>query len=156
MNRWLLLLSIAMLLGCRSYEKRTYDVTVQNASSEPATLWLTKDGEPFENGWMSPEDLAVESPKNKDYIVSGVVAPAGKTAFTGPREGHFEKDTTAILRVYDGQLMFSQILAVGHDSPLRIDQPLPQGASHWKITRDAKGIIDIRRTDPAETSVPAR
>ena len=146
MNRWLLMLSFIFLVGCAA-EKRSYDVTVHNASNQPVTLWLTKDGEPYENGWLSPEDLAIDSPKNQDYIISGVVVAPGNTAFTGQKEGHFDKGTTAMLRVYDGQLLFSQILAVGRDSPLRIDQPLPSGVSQWKIVRSAEGIMDLRRVD---------
>jgi hypothetical protein len=148
------LIVVALLfasLGCSSSQKRIYDVTVQNASSEPLTLWLTKDCEPYENGWLSPEDLAVSSPKNKDYIVSGVIVPAGKTASTGPRQGHFDPEGSAVLRIYDGQLMFNEILAIGRDSPLRIDLPLPDGASEWRVTRDAKGLIHVR---PAPATQP--
>ena len=132
------------MIGCQSYESRSYDITVHNASSEAVTLWLTKDSEPFENGWQSPEELAVISPKNKDFIVSGVVVQAGKTASTGERKGSFQKDSQAILRVYDGQLKFHEILAVSRDTPLRIDFPLPIGPSNWRVTRDAKGTMEIR------------
>lgn len=142
------ILSSSLLIGCSSYESRTYEVSVQNLSRKPITLWLTKDCEPFEDGWLSPEDLAMETPKNRDFVVSGVMVPPGKTADTGPRTGKFEKFGSAVLRIYDGKLKFNEILAVGRDSPLRIDLALPEGASEWTVTRDSKGLLLVELSEP--------
>src|SRR5436190_1363972 len=105
------LATLALLAGCQSYEKRTYDVSVKNAGAEPITVWLTKDGEPYEFGWLSPEDVVIQSPKEPKKEISGVVIPPGKTAETGQRLGRFNKETHAILRIYDGQLGIDKILA---------------------------------------------
>ena len=129
--------------GCHWAQTRTYDVSVYNASKVSITIWLTKDGEPYENGWLSPEDLVLESPKNKGIVLAGVVVPPGKTAYTGPKQGKFDSDTSAILRIYDGQLKLNDILAVGRDSALRIDLPLPVGTSSWNVSRDEKGLIQV-------------
>ena len=146
---WIVVASIFMI-GCHSYESRSYDVRVHNASVESVTLWLTKDGDPFENGWLSPEEMAVTSKKNKDYIVSGVIVTPKKTASTGIRTGSFDVDTQAILRIYDGALKFNEVLAVGQDSPLRIDLALPPGTSNWRVTRNSKGMIEVRPETTAE------
>src|SRR5438552_12672165 len=70
-----------LLTGCHNYESRTYDVTVHNRTAEPITIWLTKDGPPYEAGWLSPEDLAIESPRqNENREIGGVIVAAGKSA----------------------------------------------------------------------------
>lgn len=140
---------IALLLlttGCQSYQTRTYDVTVNNNSPEPVTIWLTKAGEPYEPGWLAPEDLAIESPQGRENVIGGVVLAPGKTASTGQRTGKFARDTDAILRVYEGQLQFIDILAVNRDSPLRQDVALPPGKSTVEITRKAGEVVSIRVT----------
>lgn len=147
--RLLGLMTVLLLAtGCRMAKTRTYDVSVYNGSRVSITIWLTKDGEPFENGWLSPEDIVLESPKNKGIVMSGVVVPPGKTAFTGPKQGKFDPDTSAVLRIYDGQLKLNDILAVGRDSPLRLDLPLPVGTSSWTVTRDEKGLIQVTPFNP--------
>lgn len=123
-----------MMGGCQSYEKRSYDVSVQNYSNTPVTLWLTKTGEPYENGWLAPEDIAIESPNGRQSIIGGVIVPPGKIASTGPREGRFRPETDAVLRVYEGQLSFIDLLAVNRESPLRQDVTLPPGQIQISIT----------------------
>ena len=52
--------------GCHSYETRAYDVMVRNDSPVPIVVWLTKDGPPYEQAWLSPEDIAIETPQQRD------------------------------------------------------------------------------------------
>lgn len=140
-------LAITLLLvcvcGCHSYDTRTYDVSVKNDSEGPVTLWLTKDGPPFEPGWLSPEDIAIESPRQPVTTISGVVVPAGKTADTGPRQGKFEPGTRAVLRVYAGQLNFDQLLAAQADEKRRIDMRLHPGRSDLVVT-GGTSAIDVK------------
>ena len=94
--RTTLLFFLLIAAGCESYETRVYDVSVKNDSAGPITIWLTKNGAPFEPGWLAPEEIAIESPKQPEKIIGGVVVPQGKTADTGPRQGRFLSDTRAI------------------------------------------------------------
>ncbi len=111
---------------------RTYEVSVKNATDEPITIWLTKDGPPAEDQWLSPEQIAINTPEAPQKI-GGVVVPPGKSANAGPLKGQFYSDVHAILRVYAGQLTLAQLLAVSRGSPNRIDQILPPGASRWVV-----------------------
>ncbi len=141
-------LLILIIAGCHSYETRTYDVSVKNNSAGPITVWLTKNGEPYEAGWLSPEDIAVESPKQTDRAIGGVVIPQGKSADTGPRNGQFGPGTRAVLRVYGGQLNFDQILANSSGSKNRVDVDLPSGKSSYIVT-GANSAIEVQPAQQA-------
>ena len=147
--RLVLLCLLGPALGCVSpYETRTYQVTVKNYAAAPVTVWLTKDGPPFEPGWLSPEDLATESPRQSGRVISGLVIPSTKTAYTGARKGRFEPNTHAVLRVYAGQLTFAQLLAFDSDDKHRIDFLLHQGDNDLIITGDSD-TIQIKEAEPA-------
>lgn len=133
------LLLCGCIVGCSSTQTRTYDVTVKNESSHPITIWLTKNGPPWEEGWKSPEDIAVESPKIIDRI-GGVIAPAGKTAYTGKVTGSFAPQTDAILRVYLGEKKFLQLLAISKGNPDRIETVLHPDVNVLRVTDDGPGI----------------
>jgi hypothetical protein len=137
----LLLASFAAPLvgGCSSVRKRDYEVNVTNESSKPVTVWLAKNGMPYEPGWKAPEDLAIEFP-GKDEPIAGVVVPAGKTASTGKVTGQFAPGVDAILRVYLGQKKFAELLAVNRDSPDRIDIALKPGINDVLVTDRGAGI----------------
>ena len=128
-----------LIVGCHDVEKRTYDVTLHNNSTKTVTIWLTKNGPAYENGWRAPEDLAVLSPQ-MDERIAGVFVPPGKTAFTGKVTGEFAPHVDAILRVYLGQLGFDQILAVGRENADRVDVPLTPGTNDLVVTDDGKGM----------------
>ncbi len=123
-----------MLVGCQSYETRVYDVTVKNYASCPITIWLTKSGPPYEQGWMAPEDIAVESPKQAQHVIGGVIVPQGKIADTGPIPGQFEAGTRAVLRVYGGKLTFDQLLASSQRDKNRVDVELHPGKMDLVVT----------------------
>jgi hypothetical protein len=145
MNRWILIAFCAIFLGgCNSYETRTYDVTVKNAGPEAVTVWLTKDGEPYEQAWLSPEDLIIESPKSPKKEISGVVIPAGKVANTGPRVGQFREQTHAILRVYEGQMGMNELLAT-KPGAARVDLELSPGKSEFVVKTDDH-IVTVQRS----------
>lgn len=111
---------------------RTYEVSVKNDTAGPVTIWLTKDGPPSEDQWLSPEQIAIHPPKTTEAL-GGVVVPPGKTADTGRIKGQFYSDVNAVLRVYEGQLTLAQLLSVSHGSPNRVDQMLPKGRSNWIV-----------------------
>src|SRR3954453_13898539 len=130
------LLSLVILfvtIGCASVQTRQYQVTVQNDSSKAVTVWLTKNGEMYEDNWKAPEDFAIESPHAKDPI-TGVVVPAHEKRGTEVVSGKFRPDTDAILRVYPGQLTFNEILAASGQNGGRQDLVLQPGANEVIIT----------------------
>jgi hypothetical protein len=136
-----LLMSIIFCgLGCA--QTRTYEVSVRNDTPGPVTLWLFKAGGPYENGWKSPEDLAIESPKANEPIGGRIIAP-GAIASAGPVQGQFDSDSSAILRVYRGSHTFNQLLAIGASSGDRVEAPLHPGDNqflvaehHFKLSLD--------------------
>ena len=125
MKRWSFLLGLVMLVGCGP-ESRSYNVTVENRSPEPMTLWLTKNGSPLEKQWASPEDIAVLR-LNKGETVPGTVLPSGERRGIGPVEGKFGGNASAVLRVYRGQQKFDQLLSTNKGSPNRQDVTLTPG-----------------------------
>jgi hypothetical protein len=142
-KRLMLLMFALLLAGCHAgYETRTYDVSVRNLSDGPITIWLTKDGAPYEPGWLAPEDLAIESPKQNAKL-SGVIVPPDKTADTGVVKGQFESQTHAILRIYAGKRSFDQLLASTHGDPTRVDYPLHPGRSDL-IIEGKQPIVHVK------------
>jgi hypothetical protein len=128
----LLLIALALGgLGCA--QTRTYEVSVRNDTPEPVTIWLFKDGGPYEDGWKSPEDLAIESPKANEPI-GGLIIRPGRIADAGPITGHFDSDATAVLRVYRGARRFDELLAMSGDSGDRINARLRPGENQFLIT----------------------
>jgi hypothetical protein len=136
MTRFAPLLAAALLIvGCGP-ATRSYTISVKNDSPEPMTVWLTKDGPPIEAKWLSPEQIAVMG-KSKDDPISGVVIPPGKTGEMGPIDGRFEPGANAVLRVYRGQKLFNDLLAISAGSPGRTDLRLAPGTN--AIVIDAGG-----------------
>jgi len=140
LKRILPLSLLALLVGCAHYETRSYDLSVKNDTGQPITLWLTKNGPKYEEGWKAPEDLAAETPRNQRAIGSDVVVPPGKTA-TAVRQGEFDPGTSAILRVYLGDLAINDILAISRGSDRRVDTRLYPGKSDWTAFMQAGRLM---------------
>ena len=138
-----LLLFVASLVGCQSAEKRTYDLIVRNATEAPIVVWLTKDGPPFEKDWLSPEDIAIESPKSPDRL-GGVAVDPGKTAVSGARTGRFAKSTLAVLRIYDSPTSISDILSTSRNSSRRVDVYLDPGRTRLVVRREGDRVVALR------------
>jgi hypothetical protein len=124
---------ISFGVGCDSSQTRTYEVSVRNDTHEPVTIWLLKEGGPYENGWKSPEDLAIESPKANEPIGGRVIRP-GAIATAGPVNGRFNADSSAMLRVYRGAHSFNELLAISSNSGDRVNTRLRQGDNEFLIT----------------------
>ena len=132
-----LVIAFMLVGGCA--ETRTYQVSVRNDTPEPLTLWLFKAGGPYEDGWKSPDDIAVDSPRSNEPI-GGVIVRPGKTATAGPLKGQFNSDARAVLRVYRGAHSFNELLAIGASSGDREDVPLPQGPSAFHVNEEASKL----------------
>ena len=117
--------------GC--VQTRTYQLSVSNQTTEPLTIGLTKIGGPFEREWAAPEDAAIAQ-QEPDAQMWAVI-PAGKTGDTPAITGKFDSDALAVLRVYQGKLNLSGILAISRGQPNRLDLPLHPGLNRLVITQ---------------------
>lgn len=136
MKFYLLLMGL-FLVGCGP-TVRSYSIVVKNESNTPMTVWLTKDGPPPEAGWLAPEQIAMTGRKADDPI-SGVVIPPGKTAEIPSISGRFASGTQAVLRVYQGQKLFNDLLAASSGSASRTDIRLSPGQN--QILIDSAGVV---------------
>lgn len=135
-------------VGCSSDTKTySFQVSVKNATNRPITIWLVKEGPPVEQGWRSPEQLAMSLPGHEERI-SGAVIPPGQSADTGTREGKFAPGAYAWLRVYDGPQRLSEILAISRGNPVRLDVPLDPGISRIVIKDRAGRITAAQEAEP--------
>jgi hypothetical protein len=138
-----LLVSVAAgLIGCGPpVEKRSYDVYVSNQLAEPVTVFITKDGPPVEDGWLSPEMLAA-GPVNQDPKDSGRVVGPGFTAGAEKLTGQFEPATSAMLRVYRTTGALENFVALSPGNPRRVDVPLRPGRNEFIVT-DKDGQLTV-------------
>ena len=147
MSKRLWIAAIALLCcGCHSYETRTYDVVVRNATESPIVVWLTKNGEPYEQGWLSPEDIGIESPNmvEKSKTFSWTTIDPAQTQGTGKVTGQFEPSTAAILRVYRNASKFSDLLAISRPGANRTDVELHPGYNSFVVESD--GALHVRES----------
>jgi len=137
MMKWLACaLFVITAAGC------AYQVEVKNQTTEPVTLWLTKDGPPPEAGWYSPEQLAAMPEDARPRYDLAIVAP-GRTATTEKMAGEFSKGTRAVLRVYEGQKELFHILEdakAGKEQ--RVDRVLKRGMNRFTVV-ERDGAIAV-------------
>lgn len=136
---------IALMAGCSGRRTDSFDIEVRNATSQPLTLSLAKDGPPYEPAWATPQDLAIETPKRREQWSGGPsgmgAVPAGKTASVAGLRGQFDSGVSGYLRIYGGELTISEMLARGSDSPGRVDVRLSPGANRIVITERAGRLV---------------
>jgi hypothetical protein len=143
--KWLLVMMFALVPGgCSSSSPssppppptKSFSVEVHNQSDRPVTLWLTKDGPPAEEGWLTPERVAAEGGKLR-YDLAFV--PAGKTGFTEKFTGVFPNGTNAVLRVYEGEKeVFDLANATAH-----VDAVLKPGKNRFSVI-ESGGSLALR------------
>lgn len=137
---------LVLLAGCSSTRSYTFDVAVSNDLQQPITIWLTKDGPPYEDGWLAPEDLAIASEKSGEMI-GGVVLQPGDVAHKTV-QGKFDPGTVAVLRIYRA-VGFNNILAISKGNPNRLDIVLQPGPDYFSVN-DKGGF----RADPIASPPP--
>ena len=110
---------LAMLLGgCATTQRRTYSVSVVNAAREPVVLWLTKDGPPMEEQWLTPSqwhELRWRGTIPADIPDPAVELPPGMKVDLGPQRGRFDPGTGAALLVYSTPVTLAEMA----DTPRR-------------------------------------
>ena len=140
-----LLVVSTLLVGCNSTRTDTFDIEIRNATGQPLTLSLAKDGPPYEPAWATPQDLAIETPKRREQWSGGpsgmAAVPPGKTASVKRLQGQFNSGVNGYLRVYAGDLTISEMLAKGKDSPNRLDVLLKPGANVVVVSEKAGKLV---------------
>ena len=134
----------ALLVGCARTE--TFQVTVINHTPSALSVGLIKTG-PLEKGWDAPVDIAKADPKLMEKHWSQAVAPQS-TATLGPQTGTIDSHTTALLRVYVGDLPIEELLAISRTGGRRMDIPIQPGKSAF--------IIDMKDGSLCAQSVPPK
>ena len=125
--------------GCAS----SYQVEVKNQTTQPVTLWLTKDGPPPEEGWYSPEQLAT-MPEDLRPTYDLAIVPPGRTGATEPMTGEFPRGTNAVVRVYPGAKELFHILEdakAGKED--RVDKTLKKGMNRFVVVDAGDGNIAV-------------
>ena len=138
-----LLLMCLLLCGCgvNSTEVR---VAVHSDADVPVLLWLTKDGPPVENGWMSPGTLAAETlPTAADNDLSRLpvaqIEP-GASVSLPPRRGKFPRGTLPIARIFYGPSTLTEFASVMKRAS-NVDTVLLTGGDNYIIVR---GVDPVR------------
>jgi len=127
-----------VLVGCNSGTTKSYSVEVHNQSTQPVTLWLTKDGPPLEEGWLTPENVADHPERKFKYDLAFV--PAGKTGYTESTTGQFPKGTNAVLRVYEGE---KEVFELAKDAT-HVDTVLKPGSNHLMVVEQPAGGLMVQ------------
>jgi hypothetical protein len=157
-NLLIIVVSLAALIaGCAS-DKKPYQVTVENRFDRPVTVWLTQSHESRDAQWMSPETMAIHSPRMRDSA-NRVVVPPGKTASTSELKARLASDTDAVLRIYIGERSFDELLAMSRDNPNRFDVVLKPGRNELVLREeDGRLVADrgsaMRATAGEPTTAP--
>ena len=143
MRYWIVPSALAMLaFGCGAPTK-SFDITVQNRSNVPVMIWLTKDGPPAEEGWLTTDQFLAAPEGTRS---PGVRLPPDKTAETGKVSGKFPQGTRAVLLVF----RTGQPAGERRDPPLAVR--LQPGKNTLEVVTDERGAL---RVTDAITGAPA-
>ena len=150
-----LCLSVLLMIGC-SNEERAFQVSVQNKTSKPISMWTIKENGPDELQWVSPEQLAMmPNPPIDEKLPRQVIPPEALAVSQTPLVGEFDKlRGRAYLRIYEGTPTLSEMLAIDRGSMTRLDLLLQPGTNSFVI-ENKTGILAARHglpsTRPTET-----
>ena len=138
MRTTLFLLAALFLGACASPTRYDFDVSVKNATTQPLTIGFTKTGPPDELQWMPPELTYFRSARPTETW-GRMVAP-GEIA-TCRMSGRFYKGVYAMLRIYGGEHMLTDLLAVSHDPSRRLDLILEPGDRNTFVIDERAGQL---------------
>jgi len=141
MNRLFLpLVALLLIVGCASTNKESFELAVKNQTGTPISIWLTKDGPPAEDGWESPEQLALR-PQTSTFGFRTI--EPGKVAQAGPLTGRFAPGVNAWLRVYQGLHTLDEILAISRGSHDRLDYLLSPGRHQITVVEQNGRLVAL-------------
>jgi hypothetical protein len=143
------MLLLVSVLGCA--DSRTFNVSLKNDTSLPIVAWITKTGGPYEPLWRSPEDYAIERPGGAKDQTTGVYVQPGERIGPTKITGQFDKGVAAVLRVYLNPRSINDVLAIGPNSPNRVDVQLEPGVNQF-IASNANGKLVVARQEASSTA----
>jgi len=139
------LLLLTLAVGCGTHSE-SYMVSVHNETRSPLTIGFTKEGEPFQDDFMAPEDIALDRQVKPELYSWGSLLMPGKNATTNhPMTAKLDSDAISYLRVYRGHINLLDILSISRGSPSRVDVPLMPGNNDIVITERDGRLAAIKR-----------
>lgn len=133
------LFSMISLACAAKGEQRSFSLEVTNKADRPITVGLSKMNGPVEVDWESPEDRALMDPKLTG-LGWGVIVPPGRSASINVT-GEFFSNASGYLRVYNGGLRLSEILAISKGSGNRLDILLQEGQSVFEVRAQGSYLV---------------
>jgi hypothetical protein len=139
----LLLLTVA---GCSTHTE-TFNITIRNDTPQPVTVVLAKVGKDirYEAGWLTPEDIAVESPEFRDKWseIPEALPPLlpGRSAAIFGLRGVFTDTSHGVVRIYLGEPTISQMIARNAKSFARTEVRLTPGDNWIAVKLDEAGVL---------------
>lgn len=142
----LIFIATACLTFAGCARKEAFDIVVRNETRGAITVALTKDGPPFEALWAGPEDLAIASPRADEQHGFAVLEPGQEADVS--LEGRFQSGVRGYVRAYRGDLLISDMTAIGPASPNRIDLPLRPGINRIVVGEENGRLVHKRGATP--------
>ena len=140
--RFLPCLLLAVLTGCMTTTRYSFDVSVKNDALRPITIGFTKTGPPAEPRWASPESYT-NLPPDRQPPTWGHVIPPGKIASIHI-EGEFQRSVYPILRIYIGEHTLTELLAMSRGNGDRLDLNLRPGPDNAFIVTEDAGRLSAK------------
>jgi len=136
-----LLVAAAVFAGCApATQERTYSIYVTNKLSQKITVFLTKNGPPVEDQWLSPAQWAAGPISEDNKILNCAVVDPGEMVGIQKATGHFEGSTEAVLQIYEATGRIADLAAIELDDPRRVDYVLNPGRNDLIVLPDGDGI----------------
>jgi len=141
------ILLLALASAC-STSKQTYTVDLVNKTPLALSVGLIKTDGPIEDGWTSPEQIAIRAPQFSERKWGKPLQP-GQSITIGPQSGTFGNGH-AVLRVYVGDVPVSALIAYSRNDPGRLDLHLWPGRCGFVIDMPGGKL----QATPIETTPP--
>jgi len=137
----MLIAAVASFAGCApAAQERTYSIYVTNQLPQKITVFLTKNGPPIEDQWMTPGQWAAGPISEDSQIANFAVVKPGEMVGIQKVTGHFDEHTDAVLQVYEATGRIDDLAAMELDDPRRADYVLSPGRNDLIVSSSADGI----------------
>ena len=137
----LCLVLLFLAVGCAT-ETRSFNLAVKNDTAQSISMWTVKEHGPPEDGWLSPEQIAViPNGPSDDKLPREIIKPGQAAVNRIPIKGEFDKESgEAYVRIYEGVPTLNQMLAMDKGSLNRLDIRIQPGNNSFVI-EDDNGIM---------------
>lgn len=122
-----------MLSGIGCTARGNFDVVVRNDTTEPLSAGFIKAGGPMDPKWTTPAEITILSPQLTDRHW-GTLVPAGK-AVRIAASSSFSPGSAAFIRIYAGDLLVNELVAISPGNPDMVQRPLDNGQTIVVVKR---------------------